>query len=707
MFREDHPQGLLFTGTPTPVARPSLTLTEGTSFMICADNGDIGMSTVEGLFVGDSRVCSHFLLTVNGQSAQALASTRSAPFHGRFVGQIDHPDFLVFRDHWVGRGLRSDLRLHNVRDEDQTVTVEVEVFSDMADIFAVKEGRAHGSRPVDGGYPIRCDGEDGLWLAPPDAPISALVRSSNLTRVEGRCLVWEVTVPGGGDWTTCIELTAILNGEAVRPRFRCGETPHLAVPSARQQRWLDAMPPIETDVPGLEDALHASAHDLGRLLLFDPDHPDDPLVAAGAPWFMTLFGRDSILTGWMALIADSTLAFSVAKALARLQGTKIDKETDEEPGRILHEIRSLHTPERGLAQRSRYYGTIDATPLFVMLVAELYRWGISLDEIRPLLPAVDAALDWITNFGDIDGDGFVEYQRSSPAGLVNQGWKDSWDGISFADGQLPKAPIALCEVQGYCYAAWLGGAELADAVGDHETANRRKVKAEQLRDRFNDAFWVDERECYAIALDRDKRRVDSVASNMGHCLWTGIIDRIRVEAVARWLTSPEMFSGWGVRTLATSMARYSPLSYHNGSVWPHDTAIAIAGLRRAGRIDDAVRIAAGLLGAASANDGHLPELFAGIGSDQLDIPVPYPAACSPQAWSAAASMLVLRSILGFNPNLPAARLEIDAELPDGSTWLHCRDIRLNGGTVSVEIDGDLLAVRGLRRNLAIVRTARN
>lgn len=707
MPENKHPEGLLFTGTPTPVARPSLTLTEGTSFMICADNGDIGTSSVEGLFVGDSRVCSHFVLTVNGQTAQALASTRSEPFHGRFVGQIDHPDFLVFRDHWVGRGLRSDLRLHNVNDEDQQVTVEVELFSDMADIFAVKEGRAHGGRSVDDGYPASCDDGSGLWLAPPGAMVSAFACSPNLTRVEGHCLVWDVTVPGGGDWSTCIELTAILSGEAVTPRFRCGVTPHLAVPSARQQRWLEAMPRIETDVPGLEDALHASIHDLARLLLFDPDHPDDPLVAAGAPWFMTLFGRDSILTSWMALVADSQLALSVVKTLARMQGTKVDKETDEEPGRILHEIRSLHTPERGLAERSRYYGTVDATPLFVMLVAELYRWGIPLDDLRPLLPAVDAALGWIVNYGDIDGDGFVEYQRSSPGGLVNQGWKDSWDGISFADGRLPEAPIALCEVQGYCYAAWLGAAELADAVGDHDTANQRRAKAVHLRDQFNAAFWVEERECYAVALDREKKQVDSVTSNMGHCLWTGIVDPDRVDAVARWLTSPEMFSGWGVRTLATSMARYSPLSYHNGSVWPHDTAICIAGLRKCGCLDAAVRISGALLQAADRHGGHLPELFAGLSPDQLDIPVPYPAACSPQAWSAAAPMLVLRSLLGFYPNLPGGRLELDPALPVGSSRLHCEDLALNRGAVSIELDGDLLAIRGLRENLAIIRTARS
>jgi glycogen debranching enzyme len=323
--------------------------------------------------------------------------------------------------------------------------------------------------------------------------------------------------------------------------------------------------------------------------------------------------------------------------------------------------------------------------------------------LRPLLPAVDAALQWMVAFGDRDGDGYIEYERATPGGLLNQGWKDSHDSISFADGRLATGPIALAEVQAYTYAAWRAGAALAIADGRAGVAIDRGARADDVRRRFNADFWMPASGALAVALDGDKRQVDAITSNMGHCLWTGIVDGALVPEVAHQLIGPELASGWGVRTLATSMGRYNPISYHNGSVWPHDTAIAVAGLRRAGYPQAANRLAQDLLRAADAVGGRLPELYAGITPAELSRPVPYPTSCSPQAWAAAAPLLLLRSILGLEPDIPGGVMRVAPVLPDGATFLHLARMPLAGTTVAIDVDGDDVDVRGLPAAVALER----
>jgi glycogen debranching enzyme len=331
---------------------------------------------------------------------------------------------------------------------------------------------------------------------------------------------------------------------------------------------------------------------------------------------------------------------------------------------------------------------------------------VPLSDLHDVMPAVDAALAWCADIGDRDGDGYVEYAPRTAQSLANQGWKDSHDGISFADGRAPTGPIALAEVQAYVYAAWRAGAALAEAAGDTTTGLVRQRRADALQARFEHDFWLTDTHAFALALDGDKRPVDAVASNMGHCLWAGIVrDHDQAQAVARWLVSPEMFSGWGVRTLATSMRRYNPLSYHNGSVWPHDTAIAIAGLRLAGFPDEALRLASALLRAAGASNGRLPELFAGLGADEVGAPVPYPASCSPQAWAAAAPLLVVRALLGLGPDVPRGVIALDPILPAGASRLALEGLQIGDGTISVDVNGEEVAVRGLARQLAVVRGA--
>jgi glycogen debranching enzyme len=389
-----------------------------------------------------------------------------------------------------------------------------------------------------------------------------------------------------------------------------------------------------------------------------------------------------------------------------LQGRRFVPETEEEPGRILHEIRMDTTPSSSFAEGTVYYGTVDATPLFVVLLGELRRWGLERDAVAELLPAADRALEWIVDIGDRDGDGYVEYQRATPAGLANQGWKDSWDAIRFADGTLAEGPIALCEVQAYCYAAFLARAHFADEDGDDDLAAHWRDRAARLRDAFRRDFWIDDGGYVALALDGDKRPVDAVASNMGHCLWAGILDPLHAAQVARHLMSPAMFSGWGIRTLSTEMAAYDPLSYHNGSVWPHDNALITAGLVRYGHTEAAHRVMHALLEVSTHLDGRMPELFSGLSRDELGVPVPYPSSCIPQAWSAASPLLMLRSLLRLDPWYSHDAVWVAPELPAWIGRLRVEGIPYATDLISVEVDGGRVHIDGLSPQVHLIRAPR-
>jgi glycogen debranching enzyme len=419
-----------------------------------------------------------------------------------------------------------------------------------------------------------------------------------------------------------------------------------------------------------------------------------------------VFGRDSLITSWMALIVDPDLALGVLQTLARFQGTEIDPRTDEQPGRILHEMRFGEASSLSLGGGNTYYGTADATPLFVMLLGELRRWGLAPEAVDSLLPNAERALEWIDTFGDADGDGYVEYKRATDRGLQNQGWKDSWDGIRYFDGTIATAPIALCEVQAYVYSAYLARAHFAHEMGDDVTYAHYRGKATRLKRAFNEDFWVDKHGWFAVGLDADKKPIDSLTSNIGHCLWTGIVDDDKAEVIADRLMSDEMFSGWGIRTLATSMGGYNPVSYHCGSVWPHDTAIVAAGLARYGFDESALRIVRALLDAATQMGGRLPELFSGLDRKELSVPVSYPTSCSPQAWAAASPLLCLRTILRLDPWVPYGKTWLAPQLPEGMKWLKVEGIPLAGGRVSVEIEGDDVHIEGIPPTLELVTEPR-
>ncbi len=730
-----------FAGPVTQVAGAAgtVTLVDESTFAISDGAGDMTTGSAQGLFFRDMRVLSRLEVLVDGVRAEALAAVNEDPFSSTFVSRCPPPPgradstLMVFRSRYVGQGMREDVTIRNFGDEPTFFRLEVFVAADFADLFAVKEGRVgaqvgtgetavtvhNPSGPSASGLPgaSRPDrpparaGADRLVYAYRRGGVSRGVElrfTGPVTLVEDLA-TFEAIVPARGTWSTCVEVAPLIDSTAIDPRYRCGQPVERAAPTERLARWRRQVPAVETDHAGLKAVVSRSAEDLGALRIFDPEFPERVVVAAGAPWFMTVFGRDSLLTAWMALLVDPDLALGVLQTLARFQGRDVDPRRDEEPGRILHEMRFGEAASLSLGGGSIYYGTADATPLFVMLLGELRRWGVARELVDELLPNAERAIEWIEQFGDADGDGYVEYHRATDRGLANQGWKDSWDGIRYGDGRIAEAPIALCEVQAYTYGAYLARAHFAHEAGDERTYQRFRAKAAQLKAAFNRDFWLEDRGYFAVGLDADKRPIDSLTSNLGHCLWTGIVDEDKAARVAEALRSPAMFSGWGVRTLSTDNRGYNPISYHCGSVWPHDTAIVAAGLARYGYEDDALRLVLGLLDAAQAEGGRLPELFSGLDRADIAVPVGYPTSCSPQAWAAASPLLCLRTILRLDPWVPYGKTWLRPRLPEGIGYLKVEGVPIAGARVTIEVGEGVpggVAVSGLPADVELVLAPR-
>jgi glycogen debranching enzyme len=683
------------TGPPVTGDDGEITLLEGSTFCISALSGDVHRDRPHGLFVADTRVLSCFRLAIDGAPVQNLSTVEepNEPYRATFIGRtpprkwMADSTMLVLRNRFVGDGMREDVVLRNLGAEPIGVTLSLAVDTDFADLFAVKEGRV---QPPHGLVVDIGAASMAFTIAGPDDTRSAQITAAGEPVVTPGRFTFRIVVPQRSQWSTCFAIEASIGGRRIQLRHRCGEPIDTSAPAQRLQAWRLSNPRIKTQDSALQRSLEVGTRDLGSLQIEDPRQPGCPILAAGAPWFMTLFGRDSLLTAWMTLGLDPRLALNTLRTLARLQGVRVDPLTDEEPGRILHEVRLGREAALALGGGSTYYGTADATPLFVMLLAELDRWGALPDADRPsLLAAADRAMAWILEYGDVDSDGFVEYRRHTDRGLVNQGWKDSFDGINHADGHLATLPIALCEVQGYVYAAFQARAFLADGDGDTVSAQQWRSRAARLKAAFNLAFWMPEQQAFALALDGAKHQVDAVTSNMGHCLWTGIVDDEKATAVAAHLVDPRLNSGFGVRTLATDMNAYNPMSYHNGSVWPHDTAIAIAGLAEYGFTHEAQQIALGLIDASAYFGGRLPELFCGFSRAEFPRPVPYPTSCSPQAWAAASSRFILRSMLRFNPDVPHGQIHLCPMVPDRFLPIRLQNVPLAGTRtdISVEVDG--------------------
>jgi glycogen debranching enzyme len=717
-------QGLTFDGAPVTTFGSFtglVTLLEGTTFCICDPSGDMHPGGAQGLFVRDTRLISRFELSINGHSPEPLTPQSREPFACTFLSRMPpaagmaDSTMLVTRRRVLNDGMHEEISLRNMSSEPLGVSLRIGVTGDFADVFEVKEGRLRDDATSVDGLSIDVD-DDAIRL---NREFASHVRGATIIgarhsdaelEVSASQLIWHAVVPARGTWSTSVQITPSLDGRDLT-EFRSAQAQASGIRSAgpeqRLEDWRRQSPLVKVSDPRLAAVFAASTEDLGSLRIFDPEHADRAVIAAGAPWFMTIFGRDSLVTSWMVLPLDPALALGTLRTLASLQGSRVDPQTEEQPGKILHEMRFGMQASLWLGGGSVYYGSADATPLFVMLLGELRRWGLERRVIDELLPHADRALDWITTHGDCDGDGFVEYARSTDLGLENQGWKDSFDGVTFESGEIAKPPIALAEVQGYVYAAYLAKSHFCAEREDHDGASLWAQRAEELKERFNRDFWLSDKGYFALGLDGDKRQIDSLASNQGHCLWTGIVDAGKAAAVARNLTGPEMFSGFGIRTLATTNSAYNPMSYHNGSVWPHDNAICAAGLMRYGFVREAQQVAMGILEAAELFGGRLPELFCGFDRAEFAEPVPYPTSCSPQAWASAAPFHLLRTLLRFDPSVPTGMLWCDPAVPERFLPLHIESLHVAGARVSVDVDRETWSLDGLGEILTLVKSGRD
>jgi glycogen debranching enzyme len=660
---------------------------DGNTFVVSDSRGDIEASLTDptGLFSFDSRFLSTWILTVNGERLNPLSVDDLQYFETRFflvpgTGTVYVDAKLsVIRRRAVGDGFHEELTILNHDAKPVDLKVRIDAASDFADLFEVKDALEKKGR-----YYTRVEnGNLVLGYERESFGRQTAISATAPAKVDKKGLTFAVHIEPQGSWTTDLDVVtaAGAGGTYVRPKYEGGERRARPNMERSLERWLRDAPRLESDLDSLRVTYRRSLVDLAALRFSPPITGQRSLPAAGLPWFMTLFGRDSILTSLQALPFTPELAATTLHALGDWQGSRVDDFRDEDPGRILHEMRYGEMTAFEERPHSPYYGCADATPLYVVLIDEYERWTGDRRLVRELENEARAALNWIDEYADLMGNGYVWYQRrNEETGLENQCWKDSWDSISYKDGRLPGFPRATAELQGYAYDAKIRGARLArDIWKDPRFADELERQAADLKRRFNRDFWVKDGGYFALALDTEGNQVDSLTSNNGHLLWSGIVDKSKAKAVVRQLMGPRLFSGWGVRTLAEGEGRYNPIGYHVGTVWPFDNSFIAWGLRRYGFKEEAARIASGILDAAEFFQGRLPEAFGGYERGVTKYPVQYPTACSPQAWSTGTPLLLLRTMLGLEPQ--GDHLIVDPALPDGIGLLALLDIPGRWGRV--------------------------
>jgi glycogen debranching enzyme len=661
---------------------------DGNTFVVSDSRGDIEASSTDptGLFSFDTRFLSTWILTVNGERLNPLSVDDLQYFETRFflvpgTGTVYVDAKLsVIRERAVGDGFHEELTILSHDEEPVELTVRVEAASDFADLFEVKDALEKKGR-----YSARVEKRKLLLGYERDTYRRlTTISASAAAEVDEKGLTFSVRIKPHGEWTTDLDVVtaAGVGGRYVRPKYERGQKGARPKMGRSLERWLQDAPRLESDSDSLKATYRRSLIDLAALRFSPPvAGRGSSLPAAGLPWFMTMFGRDSILTSLQALPFTPELAATTLLALGDWQGSRTDDFRDEDPGRILHEMRYGELTAFEERPHSPYYGAADATPLYVVLLDEYERWSGDRRLVRELEREARAALNWIDEYADLQGNGYISYQRrNEQTGLENQCWKDSWDSISYRDGRIPGFPRATCELQGYAYDAKIRGARLAREIWkDSAYADQLERQAADLKRRFNRDFWVEDGEYFALAVDNEGKQVDALTSNNGHLLWSGIVDKSKAKAVARHLLGPRLFSGWGVRTLAEGEGRYNPIGYHVGTVWPFDTSFIAWGLRRYGFKQEAAVLAGGILDAAELFEGRLPEAFGGYERGVTKYPVQYPTACSPQAWSTGAPLLLMRTMLGLEPL--GDHLVVDPALPESVGLLALLDIPGRWGRV--------------------------
>nr|MDT0658553.1 glycogen debranching N-terminal domain-containing protein [Micromonospora sp. DSM 115978] len=659
---------------------------DGNTFLVSDTSGDIDPSPTfpTGLFSFDTRFLSKWELTVDGERLHALSFDDLQYYESRFFlvpGEPTHyvdAKISVIRHRTIGGSFDETLTVLNHKEELAELTLRVAIECDFADLFEIKDVREKVGRTevtVD-------DGQLRLSYRRKRFHRETVISSSEPAEIDQAGLTFPLRIGPHGQWSTRLHVETIIFGARGKDTRFSLESQHRESPQMQHElaEWLARAPRLACDCKPLNRTMKRSLVDLAALR-YRGLSTGELLPAAGLPWFMTLFGRDSILTCLQSLPFTPELTPPTLRTLAVTQGGRLDDYHDEEPGKILHEIRYGESSGFEEQPHSPYYGAADTTALFVVLLDEYERWSGDVELVKLLEEEARAALNWIDTYGDLMGNGYVWYQRRNTVnGLENQCWKDSWDGVSYRDGRLPDFPRATCELQGYAYDAKVRGARLARLVwGDVGFAERLEREAAELKARFNRDFWVVDGEYYALGLDAEGGQIDALASNMGHLLWSGIVDEGRAGKVAEHLLGSRLFSGWGVRTLAEGEGRYNPIGYHVGTVWPFDNSFIAWGLRRYGFEEEAGRIAGAMIEAAQFFRGRLPEAFAGYDREVTKYPVQYPTACSPQAWSAGTPLLLVRTMLGLEPQ--GERLVVDPALPEGIGRIELLDIPGRWGRV--------------------------
>ncbi|MDG4823659.1 glycogen debranching N-terminal domain-containing protein [Asanoa sp. WMMD1127] len=635
--------------------------------VLCEPSGQIRAVGVQGMFHADVRVLSRAELLLDGQPVEPVATSPLGPGATAFVGLArwlgdDGPDptVRVTRERrLVPHGLDETITVASTAAAPISTELSLALGADLAPISPVKGGYAVDNRAT----------REGLrWSA---GNVSVTVTADGAATADDGTLRWSVTVPPRA-------------AVAVSWQLRVADPAALVREPATPVEW--SRPTVTADDRRIERLAARSLDDLESLRLRLSAGAGETFLGAGVPWYLTLFGRDSLWAARMLLPLGTDIAEGTLRVLAAHQGAALDRDTGEAPGKILHELRRADTKA---SLPAAYFGSVDSTLLWISLLHDAWRWGMSPAAVESLLPALEAGLAWLAEHGDADGDGFLEYIDETGRGLANQGWKDSGDSIRFRTGQIATAPIALVEVQGYAYEAALHGAALLDAF-DRPGGQRWRDYADAMAARFRDTFWVDGPAGAhpALALDGDKRPVDALTSNVGHLLGTGLLTAKESAQVADLLASEAMAGGFGLRTMSTHDAAFSPLSYHCGSVWAHDTAIVVDRLARAGHPAAAATLASGLLAAAESFDYQLPELFGGDDRAALGRPVPYPAACRPQAWAAAAGITLLHAAVGLRPDVPAGTVSVTPlkDAPLGAVSV--RGLRIGEASVDVAVAAD-------------------
>jgi glycogen debranching enzyme len=682
--------------TVEPHKVDNLTLIDGKTFSATNVNGDIyppGSPDV-GFFHDDTRFLSHLELRIGGHRTVVLSSSTEKTFSAQIeltTGNItlrdsfDLPENTVHirREQLLASEIFFDrLTFENFNLSPIDFTVELLFDADFVDVFQVR-GVA---RQRHGQYyePIIRRNQIAFYYRGLDNVLrhTLIKMAPNPAEIRDRAARWNLRLEPLKEVRLEITVTPFVEGRVSRAQLYELD-PQLRQRRSQFARWEASSTRFETNNEVFDEMLKTGIGDFHALQIPDGEQH---IIAAGIPWFATIFGRDSIIAAYQSLSLNPQLAIDTLRVLARYQGKETDDWRDEQPGKILHEYRDGEMTRSGEMPFGPYYGSVDATPLFLILLSETFNWTADEQLVEELLPNAYAALQWIDEYGDLDGDGFVEYQRRSPKGLVNQGWKDSWDANMHRDGTVAKTPVALSEVQGYVYDAKFRMASLLRSFGDIKTADKLKRDAAELARHFDRAFWIPNRGFYAMALDADKKPLEVIASNPGHLLFTRIINKDRARIVSNRLMREDMFSGWGWRTMSQEERVFNPLSYHRGSVWPHDNSIIAHGMALNEMRQGAVRALTALYQAAlKFRDYRLPELFCGVQRRDYDEPVHYPVSCSPQAWASGAMFLILQSVLGIRPSGPRKELNIiNAELPDWLEHLHIRNLRIGHSRVGLD-----------------------